>query len=87
VRLAALVRAIGDCSGVTVLVGVRVAEGVAVGIVGVMVGRAEAVAVGRVAVGNGPRRAPSVIATAVFVPSALLCALARPRIGFPKIIT
>ena len=51
-------------------VGVRVLEGVAVGIVDVMVGISDGVCVGAVAVGNGPSRALDVRASAVLVPAA-----------------
>jgi hypothetical protein len=55
---------------------VRVTEGVAVGSTGVSVGVSVKVAVGAVEVGKGPRRAPDVIASAVLVPFAILCASA-----------
>ena len=54
--------------------GVRVTEGVAVGMSGVAVGVSVGVRVGAVDVGNGPRSETEVIAKAVFVPSAISCA-------------
>src|SRR5215212_4139229 len=60
--------------------GVRVTEGVAVGMSGVTVGVSVGVRVGAVDVGNGPRSETEVIASAVFVPSALSCAPNSPPV-------
>lgn len=60
-----------------VLVGVRVTDGVRVGVaerIGVTVTVEEGVRVGNVAVGNGPRRAFAVPARAVLVFSMFACA-------------
>jgi hypothetical protein len=70
-RLGTRVREVAVEMNVEVGEGVRVTEGVAVGIVEVMVGMSEAVTVGAVDVGNGPRRASEVKARAVFVLLAL----------------
>ena len=51
-------------------VGVRVTEGVAVGIVEVAVGRSDGVGVGTVDVGKGPSSSAAVRASAVFVRAA-----------------
>ena len=72
------VRGVAVEINVTVGEGVTVKEGVAVGIVGVRVGRSDGVAVGLVAVGNGPRRASEVSARAVLVVLALRNRLASP---------
>jgi hypothetical protein len=77
-------RGVDDIIGVGVRVGVRVNVGVALGSVEVIVGRFEAVAVGTVAVGNGPRRALAVEASAVFVLLTSLWLSALPRIGLPS---
>ena len=61
------VRGVAVTGKVAVGEGVIVAEGVAVGIVGVRVGRSEAVAVGTVEVGKGPSSASEVNARAVLV--------------------
>jgi len=68
--------------------GVRV--GVLVGVtvgVGVMVGVFEAVEVGRVPVGNGPRSASEVNATAVRVPLTLAFTPSPRTVGRSKMIT
>jgi hypothetical protein len=70
-RLGTRVREVAVGINVPVGEGVRVTEGVAVGIVEVMVGMSEAVTVGAVDVGNGPRRASDVNARAVLVLLAL----------------
>jgi hypothetical protein len=67
---ASRVRTVAVGRKVPVGVGVRVAEGVAVGIVDVMVGMSEGVCVGTVEVGNGPSRASEVSARAVLVRAA-----------------
>jgi hypothetical protein len=74
------VRGVEVGSMVGVSEGVIVDEGVAVGIVGVMVGRSDAVAVGTVDVGNGPSRASDVNARAVLVLFALPNRLAFPAV-------
>ena len=63
------VRRVGVNGNVAVGDGVRVAEGVGVGMVEVMVGVPEGVCVGTVEVGNGPSRASEVSASAVLVPA------------------
>lgn len=65
--LGSRVRRVAVPANVGVIEGVRVAEGVAVGMVGVIVGRSDAVLVGTVEVGNGPSRASEVSAKAVLV--------------------
>lgn len=60
------------CCEVTVGEGVRVTEGVAVGIVGVTVGVSEVVGVGAVEVGKGPKSDWAVMAIAVLVLFAFL---------------
>ena len=64
------VRRVGVTSGDAVIVGVRVGEGVAVGMVDVMVGVSVGVRVGAVEVGKGPSSALEVRASAVLVPAA-----------------
>jgi hypothetical protein len=66
-----LVRGVAVLMKVDVGEGVRVAEGVAVGMVEVMVGISDGVCVGTVDVGNGPISAPEVSARAVLVLLAL----------------
>jgi hypothetical protein len=65
-------------------VGVRVTEGVAVGIVEVTVGRSDGVGVGTVEVGKGPSSSAAVRASAVFVRAAWLEPPPFTRQGFPN---
>jgi hypothetical protein len=71
VRLGTLVRGVAVSGNVAVGVGVRVTDGVGVGIVEVGEGIAEGVCVGAVDVGKGPRSASEVSARAVLVLLAL----------------
>ena len=70
----AFVRGVNVGTSVRVGLGVRVTDGVAVGMVGVRVGVSEAVGVGAVDVGKGPRRESAVRARAVLVLSTFCCA-------------
>ena len=70
VRPAWGVRGVAVGGNVAVRVGVRVADGVGVGIVEVALGISEGVCVGTVEVGKGPSSASDVRASAVLVPAA-----------------
>lgn len=72
----AFVRGVIVGINVWVGLGVRVTDGVAVGMVGVSVGVSDAVGVGAVEVGKGPSREFAVRARAVLVLSTSCCAFA-----------